>query len=292
MQINVCFGINDNYCQHCACTIASILYNSNPKDKYNFHIISDYISEINKQKLESLKYIRDFKLNIHQVNVDDYLNLDVNNQLGPSSFFRFKAFELFDFDKVIYLDVDLIVRKDIAELYEIDVNDYYCAGAEDLVAPRKIQEYNMAPDTNYINAGVMLLNLKYCREHNVSEMLKVFLSGTWEIQWNDQDILNYLFQHKIKFVDIKWNCTYYTSLYKDQEYFHRMAKDPSIIHYISFAKPWIAGMNPHLKLDYFKYLRLTPYYNEFMPLYQMEENSLVLSKLDEIKSLILQNQNR
>ena len=62
----------------------------------------------------------------------------------------------------------MIVRKDIAELYEIDVNDYYCAGAEDLVAPRKIQEYNMAPDTNYINAGVMLLNLKYCREHNVS----------------------------------------------------------------------------------------------------------------------------
>ena len=30
------------------------------KIKYNFHIISDYISEINKQKLESLKYIRDF----------------------------------------------------------------------------------------------------------------------------------------------------------------------------------------------------------------------------------------
>lgn len=67
-----------------------------------------------------------------------------------------------------------------------------------------------------------------------------------------------------------------------------MAKDPSIIHYISFVKPWIAGMNPHLKLDYFKYLRLTPYYNEFMPLYQMEENSLVLSKLDELKALVLQ----
>lgn len=287
MQINICFGISDNYCQHCACTIASILYNSNPKDKYNFYIISGYISEMNKKNFEMLKHLRNFNITFLEVNVDEYLNLDVNNQLGPSSFFRFKAFELFDFDKIIYLDVDLIVRKDIAQLYETDIEGYYCAGAEDLVAPRKIKEYNLSPDTNYINAGVMLLNLKYCKENNVPEMLSDFLSQPWDRQWNDQDILNYLFQNKIKFVDIKWNCTYYASMYKNQEYFHQMAKDPSIIHYIGYAKPWLAGMRPHLKSDYFKYLKMTPWFDDFMLGYQLEENSLILSRLDELKHLII-----
>lgn len=293
MEINVCFGINDNYCQHCACTIASILYNSNPKDKYNFHIISDFISDMNRQKLESLKYIRKFKLFIHEVNIDDYLNLDVNNQLGPSSFFRFKAFELFAFDKVIYLDADIIVRKDIGELYKTDIDGYYCAGVEDILNPYLKEKYNISPTSLYINSGVMLINLKYCREHNVSEKINEFLNTPWKIQWGDQDIINFIWQNGIKSVDLTWNCAYcYNNYYEDKDYYHKMAKDPAIIHYITSRKPWIAGMNPHLKLDYFRYLRLTPYYNEFMPLYQMEENSLVLSKLDELKALVLQNQNK
>lgn len=287
MQINICFGISDNYCQHCACTIASILYNSNPKDKYNFYIISDYISDMNKKNFELLKHLRKFNITFLEVNVDEYLNLDVNNQLGPSSFFRFKAFELLNCNKVIYLDADVIVRKDIGELFKTDIDGYYCAGVEDILNPYLKEKYNISSTSLYINAGVMLINLKYCRKNNVAQKIQEFLKTPWEIQWGDQDIINYIWQNGIKSVDLSWNCAYcYNNYYENKEYYHQMAKDPAIIHYITERKPWKPGMNPHLKTDYFKYLKMTPWFDDFMLGYQLEENSMILSKLDELKHLI------
>lgn len=293
MQINVCFGINDNYCQHCACTIASILYNSNPKDKYSFYIISDYISDMNKQKIKALNYLRKFDITYFEIDPSEYEH--VNKQLGPSSCFRFKAFDLLNFDKVIYLDSDIIVRKDIAELYNTNVDGYYCAGAEDICNVILKKKYSLSPTTLYINSGVMLINLNYCREHNVSKHISEFIQhpADWDekgFNWGDQDVINYLWQDKIKGVDIKWNCMYnYNNSYTDKEYYHRVAKDPSIFHYITTNKPWLPGMRPHLKSEYFKYLKMTPWFQDYMFEYQLNENSLILSKLDEIKALIISN---
>ena len=74
----------------------------------------------------------------------------------------------------------------------------------------------------------------------------------------------------------------YKNCYQDQNYYHSMAQNPAIMHYITANKPWVAGSDPHLKYEYFKYLKLTPYYYEFMLQYNMEENGIILKKLDEI----------
>ena len=58
MQINIAFGINDNYIQHCCCTIASILSNANSDDEYKFFIINETLTDKNKLNLESLKKIK------------------------------------------------------------------------------------------------------------------------------------------------------------------------------------------------------------------------------------------
>lgn len=288
MEINICFGISDEYSQHCACTMASILYNSKPQDKYHFYIITNYISKYNQKCLKSLRYIKNFKLSFLYVDAKQFSNLNVDNNLGESTFFRFKAFGMPKIDKLIYLDVDLIVRKDIGELYNTNVEDHYLAGAEDLVAPEQIKKYELSPTTTYINAGVLLLNLNYCRTHNALKQLIDFVNKPWEKQWNDQHIINYLFQNKIKPVDIKWNCTYYASMYENQEYFHEMAKDPSIVHYIGPNKPWLPNCNPHLKNDYFKYLAMTPYFENFIKLYQSETFRLLLNDNNEIHNKLNQ----
>jgi len=287
MEINICFGINDNYCQHCACTIASILYNSKPGDNYNFYIISDYISEVNKKNFESLKYLRNFKITYLIINPDEFKDLNTNNTLDTSTFFRFKAIELLQCDKVLYLDADIIVRKDIKELFETDVDGYFCAGVEDILNPFLKEKYKLSPTTLYINAGVMLINLKFCKEQNVSKRISEFLTSTWEMQWGDQDIINFIWQDGIKGVDLTWNCMYcYNNYYEDKNYYHRMAKNPAIVHYITGCKPWIPGASPHLKTEYFKYLKMTPWFDDFMLKYQLEENALILNKLDELKLLI------
>lgn len=82
---------------------------------------------------------------------------------SPYTLIRLFADEVEDMpDKILYLDVDILFNRDIHLLYDIDLEGYEYAAANDhygkyLINPR------------YINAGVLLFNLKYMRE---TELLK------------------------------------------------------------------------------------------------------------------------
>ena len=60
-------------------------------------------------------------------------------------------------EKFLYLDIDIMFNRDICLLYDIDINDYEYAAANDHYG-----KYLIRPD--YINAGVLLFNLKKCKE--------------------------------------------------------------------------------------------------------------------------------
>ena len=60
-------------------------------------------------------------------------------------------------DKLLYLDVDILFIRDIRLLYDIDVEDYEYAAARDHYG-----KYLINP--NYVNAGVLLFNMKKIRE--------------------------------------------------------------------------------------------------------------------------------
>lgn len=286
MEIKICFGFSNNYSQHFACALASILYNSNYNDKYDIYVITDYISYVNQEMIKQLKKIRKFNIKYIVIDPSEYKQLILNNNLGYSTFFRLKAFEIFDFDKILYLDTDMIIRKDLRYLWETDIEGYYCAGAEDLVASDKIKELGFDENTFYVNAGMLLLNLKYSRQNNVVQKLNDFFLKPWDSKYNDQEILNYVFQHHIKPVDITWNLTPYPNLYDDQNHYEQIKKDPAILHYIGWQKPWEVDTYPHMKSEYFKYLYMTPYYNEFVIKYDIEYKQSVLAKLNDIKDAI------
>lgn len=279
MEVNICFGINDAYCQHVGCVVASILYNSCADDSYTFYIITDFISEQNKIRLEQLKSIRPFKIVYFVVDNKDFNNIKLNH-LGYASLYRLKSIELIPADKIIYLDADLIVRHNIGQLFETDLGNYLCAGAEDLIAPRKKQELNMNPNCHYVNAGVLVFNLKQCRKENYSEKLFAYISE--QKTGDDQESINYTMQDRIKPIDLKWNCTLYWNMYEDQNYFNKMAQDPSIIHFIGPRKPWVAGFYPNFWQDYFKYLKLTPWYDEFMDILMLDGNRVLMASLEKI----------
>ncbi len=75
MQINIGFGINNSYVKYTGCAMASILANAKDEDSYKFFIACDYISDENKTKLESLRYIKDFDIEYVQVNPDEFKDL-------------------------------------------------------------------------------------------------------------------------------------------------------------------------------------------------------------------------
>lgn len=151
-------------------------------------------------------------------------------------------------DKCLYLDSDIVVEGNIAELYNTDVKEYCIAGVKE-----KIISCNTDPEMrrllgvptleNYINAGVMLINLQEIRKYNLSKELE---NAGYRSDYlhNDQDAINAIFYGKIKILPLKFNAIN-LRLNDDtadsiEQYgissILEARRDPIIVHYISEKK--------------------------------------------------------
>lgn len=286
VQINIGFGINNDFCQHCACTMASILANSDKNDNYTFYIVYDALSHSNRSKLKELKKIRPFNINFIKISASEYQKLAENTKVDSSSFFRLKLFSLDNIDKVLYLDSDIIVRKNIASVYDTIMGDCYIAGIKDILCETLKKKYGLSERSIYVNAGVLLINLNLTRTVDMYKNFSKFSKLFKDFRYSDQDVINYSFQEKIAEIDLRYNyCFPYRAEY-DHDYYYSIADDPSVVHYISEGKPWMPGSTCYMKSEYFKYLKMTPYYDDFIDKYRIEEDVAIMQKLNEIDEKI------
>ncbi|MGN1371394.1 MAG: glycosyltransferase family 8 protein [Candidatus Coprovivens sp.] len=110
-------------------------------------------------------------------------------------------------DRVIYLDTDAIVTKDITRLWEWDIDDYYVAGCKDLGVINSSYFKKLNIDNKYINTGMMLLNLNKIREDNIiPEIFKIL--NERELLYPDQDAFNLVCTKKTTYVPSIYNHAY------------------------------------------------------------------------------------
>lgn len=122
-----------------------------------------------------------------------------------------------DLDRILWLDVDTVVQKNIDELWDLDMHGLYFAG---VVEPQKSR--SIKP---YINAGVMMLNLQKLREDHMDDILIKALNDK-KYTFPDQDCINELCQRKILLISSTYNANDYTE----------QCKDPKIRHFAAEAK--------------------------------------------------------
>lgn len=169
--------------------------------------------------------------NLMGININDYPHIrnnkvNGNNQWTYISFSRcYLADILTDIDKVLYLDLDVFFEQDISELWNIDMSNHAIAGVVDINYQNHTTTYIDNPNS-YINSGVLLMNLKYIREHHLTEKMHRLLN-TWELKYPDQDVLNIVCNGHIRYLSHKWNsglaCGVHTT---------------PIIHHCIRTKPW------------------------------------------------------
>ena len=134
--------------------------------------------------------------------------LPTNFRYSLETYFRFKIPEMIpqEVEKILYLDVDLIIQKSIRGLFEIEMGDYYFAACRDFMEPELIPSkrelFGRYDDLRYFNAGVMLWNLKKIR--GIVRFEDLIHAGE-ELNFNlpcvDQEILNYLYYDKNIYLD-------------------------------------------------------------------------------------------
>jgi lipopolysaccharide biosynthesis glycosyltransferase len=171
-------------------------------------------------------------------------------------------------DKVLYFDGDIIVRHSLTELWNTDVSGHALAAVPDM-REGVIDRYNRlkySPSWGYFNSGMLLINLKYWREHHALErFLDCIQKHHAQLVYHDQDVLNYVFHEQKIMLPIKFNFQH-GHLWKEPLYDYwkyeqqvlEARKDPVIIHYTG-GKPWtkyIKYHNPYSS-SFYKYQNLS-----------------------------------
>lgn len=130
---------------------------------------------------------------------------------SPVIFYRCIAHRFFtDIDKILYLDSDTLICRDIAELFNTDINDYVIGGVRDMAPvndkyhPQGIYVKDFSEkflnNGPYINSGVLLINLKKMAEYE-----NLLFETKIPLYYPDQDLLNAAFVGKIKILPLKYN---------------------------------------------------------------------------------------
>ena len=302
MKINICFSSDNNYVQHLGVAITSILYNASNSDEYTFYIMDGGISAGNKRKVEKLKHIKDFKIEYIKIDNNDFANCPMTNYVNYitlPTYYRFKIPSLFpNVEKILYLDCDIIVMNDIAQLYKTNVNNYYLAAIPEVFNHNHKKRLDFAKNEYYFNAGVLLLNNKKWQEDNIEQKLFEYaINPTHEIVYQDQDILNEVLKGKIKYIDLKWNLQHDAFFYDESYLYHQQERikalnAPSLIHFTHKFKPWsINCFNPY-RYEYKKYLRLSPWKSYIYKMRYDKYKQNILLFMKNIPQMIFSIKNR
>lgn len=247
MSIDVLMMTDRNYISQAKVAMYSACKNTSCEIEIVFTVLCDKgLDRISRERLTAIRELfSNVKVNFYEVEENDFIYAESEYRVPAVSYYRLIAAKALNTDKAICLDSDLIVQIDLMELYEIDIDNYYIAGVKDMypithpnLALWYMDNYKIKNFSDYINCGVLLMNLKKMRQDN---MVEVFLNELKNKNlWLDQDIFNRVCSGKIRLIDWRFN---HVALYTKEEYEwnckqieNRSLKE--ILHFCGGGKPW------------------------------------------------------
>lgn len=262
MDIALCFDSN------IACyvgTLMTSIIENNRNCKINFYIVHE--GSLTEKHISNYKKYAKLYDNVivHIICAELPLDILPLTHYSPATFLRIFLPDLLpkNLDKVLYLDIDMLVCGDIRAIFEtnldnayfavtIDENEYSTTRFNNLGIP--FEEWKGYP---YFNAGMMLLNLNEWRKNDITKKSVEYMNNHKDIyfEYADQDVLNILYRDKAKIVSLKYNMGVaflgnISNLHVRKEY-HNMIEeavdDPRVIHMYGFEHPWYRdAKNPYV----------------------------------------------
>ncbi len=227
--------------------ILSALQKAENPEQFCFFIIDGGIKDKNKEIIGSI--VNKYAGTLLWVVPDNgnYNDLPVK-RYGLAAYYRLSLATLLpgSIDRVIYLDSDMLVAADLAELWRTSLSGAVIGAVENLGVPPK--SLNL-PQNEYFNSGTLLIDLKQWREDDYeSQLFSLFEKKGSELQFPDQDALNLIFEKQWKRLPLRWNIQPATwakyekkkitnSGYSYDDY-EEAIKNPGVIHFLAKSKPW------------------------------------------------------
>lgn len=176
-------------------------------------------------------------------------------------------------DRVLHLDGDMLINKDLGELYNTDFEGNDLVACPDLLAATYRKDYciqthgpeftHLFEEKKYFNAGMILMNVAKYRGQNLLKIYEDLAKKlNYVLPYPDQDLLNFYHEDKVKYMDtLTYNFPAYDGGDFDGGFDEaRIRNEVAVVHYLD-KKPWSQGDHKfydgeHLWWDVFQ---TTPY---------------------------------
>lgn len=275
MTYHVTCSTDDNYLQHCVAMLCS-LFENNKDMKMVVHLLVDSLSQESRNTITSLSERYGNQAIFYDMKPEMLENIQLNDiqfngkkMYSIATYYRMFLPSLLpdDIDRVLYLDCDIIVLRNVSELYGLNMEGYGVAAVKDATPFDSYHRFKMGLGLQHsaFCAGMMMINLDFWRENECQEKLIEYATRPWKaVYMQDQDALNYVFRDSWFQLPYKWGRTplAVASIDKSQRWFDILeyANQPSIIHYAAHVKPWLDVWFP-LQKHYWHYLKLSGFVN-------------------------------
>ena len=280
--MNICYILDDNFISQVATSICSLCENNRAVKDIRIYVLSLGISEENKKELD--RFIHTYEQGDHRreltvieiENMESYFDFDFQIEgWNPIVLARLllDRFLPASVHRVLYLDGDTIVRRELSKLFETEMGDSAIGAAIEPTCSHKRKEALGLKGRPYYNAGVLLIDLDNWREQDTGKkMIEYYRERNGKLFANDQDAINGSEKGRIKTLSCGYNYhnTYdiyrYRLMKKNCDYkipekrvMEKIKKNPAIVHFLGEERPWRAGNGNRFREEYEHYLAMTPW---------------------------------
>lgn len=285
--VPVVLAANNDFSPYLDVTIRSIALCGDMKRTYDIIILCNEITPDNRKRICTAE--NDPNISIRFFPAGKLLRgheLFLDQHLSAETYYRLAIPELMPgYERIIYLDCDLVVKKDIAGLFDLDIKDAVIGAVRDIdvagqggCGMNDWKEYageklGLSDIYSYFQAGVLIIDLKKLREYTTSEKM-LSLAASDSFRCHDQDVLNILFKGRVFYLPQKWNVlmdwreplegrSRMQIMSKAPRWlfleYMEARKDPFIVHYAGYQKPWDVA-DCDMADDFWQVAKASPFY--------------------------------
>ncbi len=306
-MLNILYTCDDNYVWLMGISMISLFENNRDIEYITVYLLGENISSNSKLKLQEIGkcYCRKCEI-IDMPKIEIPKNL-ITARWPKSAFSRLYAAAVLPdtVDSILYLDCDTIILGKLNGLETINLEEYMLYGVKDCISALYRKNIGLNANSLYINAGVLLFNLKKLRSINVTERIEKFLKRYSQgIHYADQDVLNGAFNEKFGIFPAEFNVMTLTYMYEYNDilklrhpinYYKKVEienaiRNPKIIHFTTCmlnVRPWYINSTHPMTNEFLKYKNISPWCDK--QLMVMKENKELKYKLLYVLQMLPHN---
>lgn len=263
---------DDRYAMPLAVMIRSALDHLPADQRMHAFILDGGLSDCNRERLARSWQDPRLVLSWLKPDIERVRDLPVSDHISVVAYLRLLMADLLpdSVTRAIYLDADMIVRRNLVDLWEEPQGDAAVLAVQDVAAPylnaaevlstydrcqpflaattpiANYRQLGLSGHCQYFNSGMLVADLTAWRRDRIGEQVLACLrTHRAHVLWWDQYALNVVLAGRWRALDHRWNQSAHIYTYPTwscsplrREHVERIRHDPWIIHFCSSSKPW------------------------------------------------------